>query len=144
MSPTTSPTTTPPPVWMAEATSPPVTSAVVGVGGAVGSVARYLLSLAGPDGHGFPWPTLAVNLTGAFALGLLAGALWTRPGAPPLLRPFLGTGVLGGFTTFSALAVETVARVAAGRVWLVAGYVVLTFAGGVLLAWAGVVVGERV
>jgi fluoride exporter len=128
---------------VAETPSPLVAGSVVAAGGAVGSVGRYALSLAGPGGHGLPWPTLAVNLAGAFALGLLAGVLSRRPGASPLLRPFLGTGVLGGFTTFSALAVEVVDRTQAGHAPLAAGYLLVTLVGGVGLARAGVAVGER-
>jgi CrcB protein len=114
---------------------------VVAVGGALGSVARYLLSLAGP---GLLWPTLMVNLTGAFALGMLAGVLSRRPGASPLWRPFLGTGVLGGYTTFSALAVDLVTSVDGGRAGVAAAYLVATLAGGLALAWAGLAAGERV
>jgi CrcB protein len=123
--------------------SPALTASVVTAGGALGSVARYLLSLAGPPGPGFPWPTLVVNWTGAFLLGVLAGALWHRPAASPLWRPFLGTGVLGGFTTFSALTVELVTRTADGR-WAVAAlYTALTLAVGLPLTWAGVAAGRR-
>ena len=126
---------------MAEPPSSLVAGTVVAVGGALGSAARYLLSLAGP---GLLWPTLVVNLTGAFALGVLAGVLSRRPSASPLWRPFLGTGVLGGFTTFSALAVELVDRVDSGRVAIAATYLVVTLAGGLALAWAGLAAGERV
>jgi CrcB protein len=124
---------------MPEAPSPPLTAAVVAAGGALGSVGRYLASLAAP---GQLWPTLAVNLTGAFALGVLAGVLARRPSSP-LLRPFLGTGVIGGFTTFSALAVEVVDRGAGGRTAVAAGYVAVTVVGGVLLTRAGWAAGER-
>jgi CrcB protein len=124
---------------MPDAPSPALTASVVAAGGALGSAGRYLLSLAGP---GALWPTLAVNLVGAFALGVVAGVL-ARRRASPLWRPFLGTGVLGGFTTFSAVAVEVVERVSAGRAPVAAGYVVVSLAGGVLLARAGVVAGRR-
>ena len=126
---------------MAEAPSSLPAGVVVAVGGALGSVARYLLSLAGP---GLLWPTLAVNLTGAFALGVLAGVLSRRVGASPLWRPFLGTGVLGGYTTFSALAVDLVTSVDGGRGSVAAAYLVATLAGGLALAWAGLAAGERV
>jgi fluoride exporter len=128
---------------MAEGPTPAVTASVVAVGGALGSVARYLLGLAGSPAPGFPWPTLAVNWSGAFLLGLVAAVLWRRPAASPLWRPFLGTGVLGGFTTFSAVTVEVVTRVDGGRPAMAVGYVVLTFTVGVPLAWAGVLAGER-
>jgi CrcB protein len=126
---------------VAEPPSSLAVGAVVAVGGALGATARYLLSLAAP---GLLWPTLVVNLSGAFALGILAGVLSARPSASPLWRPFLGTGVLGGFTTFSALAVELVDRVDSGRVAIAAVYLVVTVAGGLAVAWAGLAAGKRV
>jgi CrcB protein len=79
----------------------------VAVGGAVGSVARYWLAVtaARTFGTALPWGTLAVNILGSFAIGVLAGILSRR--APDLLRPLLISGFLGGFTTFSAFALET-------------------------------------
>ena len=85
----------------------------VAIGGALGSLGRWSLSEAWPIGDGFPLATFTANVTGAFALGVvlvLAERLnphhvWSR-----LWRPFWGTGVLGGFTTFSAMAVEVTAR----------------------------------
>lgn len=83
---------------------------LVAAGGAVGSVCRYLvgvglLRLAGPA---FPWGTLAVNLVGCFAIGLLAELIVARFGASPEMRLLLITGFLGGFTTFSAFALDAV------------------------------------
>ncbi len=77
---------------------------VVAVGGALGSLARYGVAVALPHGRAeLPLATLLVNVLGCLLLGLLVGALphsrW--------LRPLLGTGVLGGFTTFSTFALET-------------------------------------
>jgi CrcB protein len=77
---------------------------VVALGGALGSLARYGVAVAFPPGRSeLPWGTLLVNVAGCLLLGLLVGgwpdARW--------LRPFAGTGVLGGFTTFSAFALET-------------------------------------
>jgi CrcB protein len=87
--------------------SPAVLMAVA-AGGAAGSVARWLVGVAAARflGTGFPWGTLAVNVLGGFAIGVLAEVL--SRGAPPLLRPLLITGFLGGFTTFSAFALEAV------------------------------------
>lgn len=77
---------------------------VVAVGGALGALARYGVGLALPHaGATLPTGTLLVNVTGCLLLGLLVGAL---PEAR-WLRPFAGTGVLGGFTTFSTFALET-------------------------------------
>ncbi|MEU5235228.1 fluoride efflux transporter FluC [Streptomyces lydicus] len=79
----------------------------VSVGGAIGATARYGASLLWPTAPGaFPWTILAVNTVGCALMGVLM-ALITEAGAPHrLLRPFLGTGILGGFTTFSTYAVD--------------------------------------
>lgn len=100
--------------------------AVVALGGALGSATRYVLGWLWPDGPGFPWTTFAVNVTGCLAIGLLAGVLARHPDAHPLLRPLLGTGFLGGFTTFSAYAVRANELVAAGRPATAAAYVLGT------------------
>lgn len=85
--------------------------AAVSVGGALGSCARYALSLALPaGGSGFPWGTFAANVLGCALIGVLM-VLVSEGGravrAHPLARPFLGVGVLGGFTTFSAYAADS-------------------------------------
>ena len=80
---------------------------VIAAGGALGSVARWAVGEALPAGsHGFPWSTFVENCTGAFALGalmVLVLDVW-----PPhrYLRPFLGVGVLGGYTTFSTYMLD--------------------------------------
>jgi fluoride exporter len=83
----------------------------VALGGALGSVTRYAVSLGTARwlGVGFPWGTLIVNVAGSFAIGLLA-ALVTADGRPALgtdARAFLMIGILGGFTTFSSFSLET-------------------------------------
>lgn len=79
---------------------------MVALGGIVGSLARYGLAAAIPHAEGgFPWATFLTNVTGCLAIGVLFARL--TPKSHPLLRPFLGTGVLGGFTTFSTYAVDT-------------------------------------
>jgi CrcB protein len=78
----------------------------VALGGIIGSLARYGLATAIPHAAGgFPWATFLTNVTGCLAIGILFARL--TPRSHPLLRPFLGTGVLGGFTTFSTYTVET-------------------------------------
>lgn len=112
---------------------------LVAVGGALGALARYGLSVALPASPaGMPVATLLTNLSGCLALGVLAGS---RPDAP-WLRPFLGTGVLGGFTTFSAFALQTDQLLASAPATAVA-YVLLSTAGGVALAAAGLRWGRR-
>jgi CrcB protein len=82
----------------------------IAIGGAMGSVARYIVTLAvsiwmkAP----FPWGTLGVNLTGCFIIGMLTAAFASAQGVSPELRAFLITGFLGGFTTFSAFSMDAV------------------------------------
>lgn len=81
---------------------------VVAVGGAAGSVSRYFISsLARAWWPGFPWGTLIVNIVGGLAMGLVAGLAMQRPSFSEPLRLGLTTGVLGGFTTFSAFSLDT-------------------------------------
>jgi fluoride exporter len=92
------------------------TTLAVGLGGAVGSLGRYGLSLAIPHPpSGFPWSTFLTNVLGCFAIGVLM-VLVVDLGAHRLLRPFLAVGVLGGFTTFSAYAVEANALLRQGAI----------------------------
>ncbi|MFC9946727.1 fluoride efflux transporter FluC [Streptomyces pratensis] len=81
---------------------------VIAAGGALGSVARYAASLAWPaDDGGFPWAVFAVNVTGCALIGVLMVLVAERGVVTrPLVRPFLGVGVLGGFTTFSTYAAD--------------------------------------
>ena len=101
--------------------------------------------LAVPAGSGIPWAILAVNLVGAFALGLLLAGLSGRAPEPPArrdLRLFAGTGVLGGFTTYSALATDTALLLARTPVLGVA-YAAVSVVAGVALAGLGLWVGGR-
>lgn len=120
--------------------------AVVGLGGAIGTVGRYGLGRALPPSGGWPWGTLTANLVGAFLLGLLLEALLRRgeeTSGRRLARLGLGTGVLGGFTTFSALALELERLLAAGDLGVAAGYTALTVAGGLGACTAGVALAAR-
>ena len=80
----------------------------IAVGGVLGALARHGLEVAWatPDG-GFPWATFVTNVTGCLLIGVLMVQVVEVGGAHPLLRPFLGVGVLGGYTTFSTYAVQT-------------------------------------
>ncbi|MZD53386.1 fluoride efflux transporter CrcB [Streptomyces sp. SID5606] len=81
--------------------------AVVALGGAVGATARYAAALWWPARSGaFPWTTFWVNVAGCAAMGVLMVAVTEVWDVHRLVRPFLGTGVLGGFTTFSTYAVD--------------------------------------
>ena len=103
----------------------------VAAGGAVGSVARYLVTLAlAPFAAAFPYATLVVNVVGAFLIGVFA----RRFGAAeqdPVLRLALTTGLCGGFTTFSAMSAEVVTLVQEGRTSRAALYVLLSLLLGV-------------
>ena len=112
---------------------------LVMAGGAVGSGARYLvgrvmLSLLGP---GWPWGTLAVNLIGGFAMGLVAGTLARHGSGGEQWRLLLAVGVLGGFTTFSAFSLETVNMVQRGDVASALLYVAVSVLGATLALAGG-------
>jgi CrcB protein len=113
------------------------------VGGALGALARWGVATALPSSPaGWPWATLLVNLTGCLLIGVLLAVLLARFPASARLRPFLGTGVLGGFTTYSTFAVDTVVLVDAGHQAMAVGYVVASVLGGVLAVVAGLLVGR--
>lgn len=82
----------------------------VGIGGFLGAVARYLISgwVHRLTGAGFPWGTLAVNVAGCLALGVLMGLLGGRTTLDPQWRLFAGIGLLGSLTTFSTFGYETI------------------------------------
>lgn len=113
---------------------------LVALGGAVGSVCRYLvgvgaLRLMGPS---FPWGTLAVNVAGSFAIGILAELIVARFGASAELRLLLITGFLGGFTTFSAFALDAVTLFERGASLAAATYLVLSIGASIAAAIAGI------
>ncbi|MFJ4297348.1 fluoride efflux transporter FluC [Curtobacterium sp. NPDC089689] len=113
---------------------------LVAVGGAIGTGLRALLAAAFPPGDGISWTILVINVVGAFCLGLLLEALAHRGpdvGRRRGLRLFVGTGVLGGFTTYSTLADDTAQLLDAGRWAAGSGYALLS----VVLGLAAVVAG---
>ena len=118
-------------------------SLCVALGGALGSwlrymVARLLASAIGPVAAStFPWATLTVNVLGSFAMGLLAGWLARQGTGGEGWRLLLGVGVLGGFTTFSAFALEFGLLVERGALATAAGYVALSLAAGFAGLFAG-------
>lgn len=119
--------------------------AAVFLGGVVGTGLRWALDLllATPN-QGFPTSTLLVNVVGSFALGVLIEALWMRPGVPGWVGAGLGTGVLGSFTTFSALAAALVVQTASGQ-YLIAGiYLVASLLLGLSAALLGLKMGHRI
>ena len=126
--------------------STPKALILVAIGGALGAFFRACIALWIPhvNSTDIPWNTLFVNLLGCFIMGFL---MWCALEVWPhqlWLRPFLGAGVLGGFTTFSAFAGEVV-LLADGCAWLSAVlYIVVTLIGGVLLVRVGVALGKVV
>ena len=119
---------------------------LVAAGGAVGAVARYLTGMAAVRSLGAAWPygTLAVNVVGGFAMGLLVSALALRGGADQeRWRLLLGVGVLGGFTTFSAFSLE-VAMMIERREWASAfTYSTLSVVASVAALFAGMMLARR-
>jgi CrcB protein len=116
--------------------------ALIFLGAALGTTARSLLEGAFPAGPGaFPWTTLWINVCGSLLLGMLLEAIaesgrdagWRRG-----LRLGLGTGVLGGFTTYSTFSVETVLLLRSGHWLLALGYALASVVPGVLAAMLGV------
>lgn len=123
--------------------SPPLL-AVVAVGGAAGTAARYSLTTAVGQVDGWPLGTFTENVVGAFLLGLLLESLVRLGPEGPrqrLLRLGLGTGVLGGFTTFSSLALEIERLLADGRAGLAAGYAAASLVLGLGACVGGVALG---
>lgn len=116
------------------------------IGGAVGTLLRAGLSGLLPAASGaWPWTTFWINLTGSFSLGLLLELLfdrWPDSGWRHSVRLGVGTGMLGGFTTYSTFAVETVQLAGAGGVWLGVGYAAASVTFGLLAAGAGLWVGR--
>ena len=108
------------------------------IGGAFGTAGRYLVGRAAVTlvGVGFPAGTLAVNLIGGLMMGVLAGTL-ARTGASEAWRLFLGVGVLGGFTTFSAFSLDVVTLYERGAVAVGLGYALVSVIGSVLALFAG-------
>ena len=111
----------------------------IAIGGAIGASLRHLLGLqvGRLGGTAVPWGTLAVNLLGSLAMGLLAALLLPRGPAPHPMAPFLMTGLLGGFTTFSAFAFDVFMLVERGR----AGFALAYVAASVMLGLAAFVIG---
>lgn len=107
------------------------------LGGAVGSGLRYGIGMILPGGTAIPWPTLFVNLVGSFLLGVLTGAYHDAESMRRPVMLFLGPGLCGGFTTYSAFAVETTALLERHDHTALFTYLLLTVLGGMLLAFFG-------
>lgn len=113
------------------------TLAQVALGGAIGASLRYLTGVATirAFGPGFPWGTLVVNVLGSMAMGALVVILAQKSGTR--YAPFLMTGLLGGYTTFSAFSLDVLTIYERGQIGLAGAYVLAS----VLLSLAGIVAG---
>ncbi|MBT2546492.1 fluoride efflux transporter CrcB [Streptomyces sp. ISL-44] len=119
--------------------------AVVALGGTVGASARYAASLRWPTAAGsFPWTTLLVNTVGCAVIGVFMVVITDVWAAHRLVRPFFGTGVLGGFTTFSTYAVDIQKLVAGGRTLAGLAYLALTVFAALVAVWSAVWATRRV
>ena len=98
----------------------------VAVGGALGSVARYLVGIGAGKlfGTDFPWGTLIINITGSFLMGVLAGLFATRWNLPQAARIFLTVGICGGYTTFSTFSLDSFYLIERGELAATAAYMV--------------------
>ena len=118
--------------------------ATIAAGGATGAAARYLIGQGWPTVAGaFPASTLGINVLGCALIGVLMVLItevWSRQ---RLIRPFLGTGVLGGFTTFSTYTVDIQRLVAGAHVDIALFYLVLTPVGALLAVWVSATATRR-
>ncbi|HEU4806754.1 MAG TPA: CrcB family protein [Homoserinimonas sp.] len=118
--------------------------AAVLLGGMLGTGIRLAVDVLMPHGSAeVPVGTLLVNTVGSFTLGLLISTLWGRPGVPYWLKAGAGAGLLGAFTTFSAIMVSLVAQAASGQWMLASGYLIASVALGLLAAGVGLRLGRR-
>lgn len=116
------------------------------IGGAIGSLCRYWLgklsfALFGPS---WPWGTLAANLIGGLAMGLLAGILGRLAMGSEAWRLFVGVGILGGFTTFSSFSLETAMMIERGALLSAGVYVAASVVGAIGALFVGLTIARAV
>ncbi len=112
---------------------------LVMIGGGIGAGLRHLvngasLRLLGPN---FPWGTMAINIVGSLVMGLVVGLLARRAGDTSAVRLFIATGILGGFTTFSAFSLDFATLWERGATGQAAGYVLASVIGSLVAAFVG-------
>jgi CrcB protein len=112
---------------------------IVFFGAGLGGALRHGVNVGAARlfGYGFPLGTLIVNIAGSFLMGVLAGYFLFRPGVPQHIKLFLTTGILGGFTTFSAFSLDTALLIERHAYWLAAAYVAGSVAASVIALFAG-------
>lgn len=115
----------------------------VGLGGMLGSLLRYLVSLGSSNilGNGFPAGTLLANLAGSLFLGWFTSHIIARSRMNTILATSIGTGLTGSFTTFSTFSLETLFLLESDRIWMAIVYVLVSAVGGFILAAAGYRIG---
>lgn len=119
--------------------------AAIAVGGVLGAEARYGLSLALPHSdRQFPFSTVLINVTGCLLIGALMALLLELPAPHRLARPFLGVGVLGGYTTYSSFAVEVQRLLLHHRPLTALAYVAVTTFGCAGAVWLASALASRV
>lgn len=116
----------------------------ISLGGAIGAGGRYMIGIALPThSGGFPIGTLMINVSGCALIGILMVLITERLHAHRLLRPFLGTGILGGFTTFSTYAVDIQKLVSGAHAKTALLYLFLTPIGAILAVWVSATTTRR-
>lgn len=114
---------------------------VVGLGAALGGMARLLITqlvVSRAGAASAPWATAFINISGSFLIGLVVESASNRAGFPPLVRTFLTTGILGGYTTFSTFALDALNLGVSGSALVSTAYVVGSVALGIVGAFGGI------
>jgi len=125
--------------------SQPAVLAAVALGGALGTLARYgVAQLVGVAPDAFPWATFATNISGSFAIGSILALVLGRSPPGSYVLPFLVTGFLGAYTTFSTFAVDIAQLTQHGRTQLALVDGAFMLLAGLMAAWAGIVAGRAV
>lgn len=118
--------------------------AAISIGGAIGALARYLITLAVPPGaRSFPWATFGINVVGCLLIGVLMVLVTEVWPNRRLIRPFLGVGVLGGFTTFSTYVVDIQRLTDQGASAVALAYLLATIVAALAAVYTGITVTER-
>jgi CrcB protein len=116
----------------------------VAIGGGIGAAFRYIITFA-TNLHGgitFPYGTILVNVIGSFAIGILMMYFQSRMELSPVIKLFIVTGILGGFTTFSTFNMELLTFIRASQAGLALLYGGLNILGAFICCWLGIVAGE--
>jgi len=117
--------------------------AAIALGGALGAPARYGVAQLIPAApNAFPWATFWTNISGSFALGLILALLIERFPPTRYVRPFIATGFLGAYTTYSTFAVETDLLIKNGHAAVAITYAGASLAAGLAAVWAGIVAAQ--